>query len=250
MATTTRPLSPSPPSADPRSPRPEQGPNLRVGPPPRQRKPALIVVGVLMVLVFAALNAALYLRADQRSEVIAVVRPVPAGRTIVVEDLKRVRITPDPNLRTIPVSAAAAVVGQVAAANLVPGTLLTYDQIGSSRIPGEGQAIAGLDLKGAQMPLPADQLQPGTQVRLVTTPGAGSSPSTGADDRAGEILVQQAEVFSVTVSDTTDSIHVAVVVRQAMLPAVLRAAAAGQVGIAVLPAGSSAPPESATPAQP
>jgi hypothetical protein len=244
---TTRTHSPPAPQSPRRGQPADQAPSLRVGPPPRQRRPALIAAAVLLVLVFAALNGALYLKAGQRTEVIAVAREVPAGRTLVVEDLKRVRITPDPNLHTIPVSAAADVVGKPAATNLLPGTLLTYQQIGASQVPAVGQAIAGLDLKGGQMPVPADQLQPGTVVRLVTTPGpgGGGATSTGeggvGGDAAGTVLVARAQVFSVAVSDTSDSIHVAVVVRQSALPAVLRAAAAGQVGIGVLPAGEATP---------
>jgi SAF domain len=243
MAAPTRTTSPPPGAPHRRVAPAEQPPSLRVGPPPRQRRPALITGAVLLVLVFAALNAALYLKAGQRTEVIAVAREVPAGRKLVVEDLTRVRITPDPNLQTIPVSAAADVVGKPAATRLLPGTLLTYQQLRGSQVPAAGQAVAGLDLKGAQMPVPADQLQPGTVVRLVTTPGpgGGDGASAGVVGLTGTVLVEQAQVVDVAASDTGDSIHVAVVVQQSALPAVLRAAAAGQVAIGVLPAGGATP---------
>jgi hypothetical protein len=55
------------------------------------------------------------------------------------------------------------------------------------------------------------------------------------------VLVDQAEVFSVQAVAARDAVHVAVVVAQPDVARVLRAAAVGQVGLAVLPAAPAAP---------
>jgi hypothetical protein len=210
---------------------------VRVGPPPRERRPALLVGAVLLIVVSAAIITSLFLQVGNRTEVLAVGRTVPIGRPIAVEDLKRVRIATDPGLHTIPVSATDQVIGKPAATTLLAGTLLTPEQIGASQLPGAGQAIVGLDLKGAQMPVPADQLQPGAKVRIIATPAPAGTPSAQPTAQSA-VLVDQAQVFSVQAVGTSDTIHVAVVVAERDASKLLRAAASGQAGLVVLPASS------------
>jgi hypothetical protein len=235
MATRTTPPGPQapPPAAGGRAP--QRAPTVRVGPPPRERRPALLAGAVLLIVVSAAILTTLFLQVGNRTEVLAVARTVPIGRPITVQDLKRVRIATDPGLHTIPVSAADQVIGKTAATTLLPGTLLTPEQLGSSQLPAAGQAIVGLDLKGAQMPLPADQLQPGTRVRIIATSASNGAPTARSAIQGG-VLVDQAQVFSVQAMETSDTIHVAVVVAQRDAGELLRAAAIGQAGLVVLPA--------------
>jgi hypothetical protein len=143
------------------------------------------------------------------------------------------------------VSAADQVIGKPAATTLLPGTLLTPEQLGASQLPAAGQAIVGLDLKGAQMPVPADQLQPGAKVRIITTPPPAGTP--GPRDAQGGVLVDQAQVFSVQAVETSDTIHVAVVVTDREAGRVLRAAASGQAGLVVLPASATSAEGAASP---
>jgi hypothetical protein len=87
--------------------------------------------------------------------------------------------------------------------------------------------------------VPADQLGAGTQVQLVRTPPReGSEPVAGPDEQdSTTILVERASVYAVEPAQSGDSVHVAVVVDRALAPTVLRLATAGQVGVAVVPAG-------------
>jgi len=234
MATTSSGTRSGPPGQRPPQ---RAAPELRVGPPARERRPALAVAAVMLILVSAAVVATLLVRAGDRTEVLAVARTVPVGRQVTVSDLKRARISSDPGLHTIPVSAAADVVGKVAATTLVPGTLLTPEQLGPSELPGRGQAIVGLDLKGAQMPVPAERLQPGTSVQIVATPSPeGASAAEGAGPGEDGVLIGRAAVFSVAADEASGTVHVAVVVAQPEVAKVLRAAALGRVALAVLPA--------------
>jgi hypothetical protein len=193
---------------------------------------------VLLIVVSGAIITSLFLQVGNRTEVLAVARTVPIGRPIAVEDLKRVRIATDPGLHTIPVSAADQVIGKMAATTLLPGTLLAPEQLGASQVPGAGQAIVGLDLKGAQMPVPFDQLQPGATVRIIATPPPAGTPSARLETQGGA-LVDQAQVFSVQAVETSDTIHVAVVVAEREAGRLLRAAATGQAGLVVVPPTTS-----------
>jgi hypothetical protein len=246
MATRTTPSGPPAPSSPAGGRAPRRAPAVRVGPPPRERRPALLVGAVLLIVVSAAIITSLFLQVGNRTEVLAVARTVAIGRPIAVEDLKRVRIATDPGLHTIPVSAADQVVGKPAATTLLPGTLLTPEQLGASQLPAAGQAIVGLDLKGAQMPVPADQLQPGAKVRIIATPAPAGTPGPRLDAQGG-VLVDQAQVFSVQAMETNDTIHVAVVVADREAGRVLRAAASGQAGLVVLPASATSSDGAASP---
>ena len=217
--------------------RPSEG--FRIAPAARQTRPMLGVVAVLLILVGGATGAYLYLQAGSRTAVIAVARLVPPGHRITQDDLRGVRVSPDAGLAVIPTSQAGRVVGKVAATTLLPGTLVSPQALAPTVTPSAGEAIVGLDLAGAQLPLPADQLAPGAQVQLVRTPPReGSEPAPGPDVQDSDtVLVERASVYGVEPAASGDSVHVAVVVERALAPAVVRLAAAGQVGVAVVPAG-------------
>jgi len=233
MATT------QPPTKAPSTSRLGRSPEgFRIAPAARQTRPMLGVVAVLLILVGGASGALLYLRAGSRTEVVAVARLIPPGHRITEADLRSVRVSPDTGLAMIPASRAGQIAGKVAATTLLPGTLLSPQALAPAVTPSAGEAIVGLDLAGAQLPLPADQLSPGVQVQLVRTPPRdGSEPTAGPDVQDSDtILVDRASVYGVEPAASGDSVHVAVVVDRALAPAVLRLAAAGQVGVAVVPA--------------
>ncbi len=107
-------------------------------------------------------------------------------------------------------------------------------------MPAAGAAIVGLDLKGAQLPLPAGMLLAGAQVRLVLTPGDGApAPADQTAEQplggdAAAVLVDRATLYSVDTTPDVDSVHVAVLVRDEDATTVLRAGAAGRVGLVLL----------------
>ncbi len=209
-----------------------------IAPAARRTRPVLAVAAVLLILVGGATGALGYLRAGNRSEVVAVARMVPPGHRITEGDVQGVRVSADTGLVMIPASQAGQVVGKVATTTLLPGTLLSPQALAPTITPSTGEAIVGLDLAGAQLPLPADQLSPGVQVQLVRTPPReGSEPAGGPDEPdSSMVMVDRASVYGVEPAASGDSVHVAVVVDRALAPTVLRLAAAGQVGVVVVPA--------------
>lgn len=230
-----------PPSQATGTARPGRSPSegFRITPPIRQTRPLLGVVAVLLMLVGGAVGAMLHLRAGSRTEVIVVARTIVVGHRITADDLRGTRISADTAVDTIPAAQADQVVGKVATTTLLPGMLVTPGALAPTLTPSAGEAIVGLDLTGAQLPLPAEQLSPGVLVQLVRTPPPETSqPVPGPDQQdSTTILVDHAEIFGVEPAPSGDSVHVSVVVDRAQAPAVLRLAAAGQVAAAVIPAG-------------
>ena len=194
---------------------------------------------MLLILVCGAIGAVLHLRAGTRTEVIVVARTIPVGHRITEADLRGTRISADTAVETVSAAQADQVIGKVATTTLLPGMLVTPQALAPTVTPAAGEAIVGLDLTGAQLPLPADQLSPGALVQLVRTPPReGSEPVAGPDEQdSAAIVVDHAEVFSVEPAASGDSVHVSVVVDLAQAPVVLRLAAVAQVAVAVVPAG-------------
>lgn len=207
---------------------------LRVAPARRQRRPLLILVGALLVLGGAAVAAQLFLQVGQRSPVLAMVRPVPAGQRITSQDLAVVRISVDPGLRVVPASERSRVVGQVATVDLLAQSLLTRQATASTTVPGAGQAVVGIALKAGQMP---NNLKAGDRVMLVLTPPAataGGAASTSSEQQTGRVLVDDAEIFDLRQAETEAATVASVVVAEGQAPAVARAQATGQLSLVLV----------------
>jgi SAF domain-containing protein len=227
MGTTVTPSGPAPAWGGGAAPARD---GLRVAPLPRQRRPGLIVLALVLILASAAVLTSLFLQAGDRSAVLAVARPVLAGRAIQNADLMVVRISTDPALHAVSASSQRNVVGKVAAVPLVPGQLITPQVLTSGVMLGDGQGIVGVVLKPGQVP--AGELQPGDRVMVVRTPRSEATTAPGED--VG-VLVASALVHDLSEDTEADATLVSLVVEQQDAPRVAAAAATGQVGLVEIP---------------
>ena len=223
-------------SGDDRPPRNVEVP-LRLGPPQRRRQPTLIVLGLALMLVAAAVAGALYLRVGNRVPVLAMARTVPVGQEITDKDLAEVRIAADASVQTVPAAERRTVVGQSAATTLPEGSLLSRAQLVAEPVPGRGLAKVGVVLRPGQAP--AEGLSPGDRVMVVAARAADQGDAGGPTP--GTVLVREARVFEQRASDASDNVVVTLIVHDTDVPQVVRWGAAGQVGLAVLPAQGGTP---------
>ncbi len=98
----------------------------------RQRRPGYVALLVLLVVGLATLGGWLYTTAGQKVAVVVVVRDIPVGHTISRIDLSTVEVAGQ-------VTAIAAIrldtaVGQRAAVELLPGTLLQRAMLASGPV--------------------------------------------------------------------------------------------------------------------
>ncbi len=216
--------SPSKPGAQPRK--------LPVS--PRERKPALAALAVLLIIGGAMLTVTLVLRSGDRVSAIQISQRVGAGQPIPLSALKEVQIAED-GPAFVYWSAAQNMTSYYAAVDLVPGTLLNQNMIADSSaelVPGK--AVVGLSLKSGQVP---PNLQAGQRVQVIYVPG---------EDGEGQpkVLSQSALVDSVGGSQRTagnGNLSVAVVVDDGTSPLIAAYASAGRIALAYLPgAGPSA----------
>jgi hypothetical protein len=228
----------------------------------------MTVASALLVLASIAVFASIYSSADHRVPVLTVTSTIQQGQRITAGDLGTADVASSGRLSPIPVSNADELSGKWAAVTVPAGSLLTVGDVTSSRPLSSGSAVVGLALKDGQ--LPSTGVEPGDQVMIVQTLGAGSilptagsagsaGPTGGTGTDAGSdtgatsstgVLVAQATVFetatpsAATASGATELVSVEV--PSTLAAAVATAAAAAQVSLVLLPAtsGSGAASES------
>lgn len=210
---------------------------------PRERKPALAALAVLLILGGALASAYLVMASGERVSAIRVAQPVAAGQQIPASALQEVQIG-DTGIQFLAWSERAKVTGRVAAVRLVPGALLTNGMISRSDAPENGRVVVGLALKPGQTP--TGDLVQGKHVILYAV---GNGQNGGP--RAGTVLSQDAVVVGIGGGGDTgptrlrsDQTSVDVAVLPADAAQVAQAASAGAVALALIPDGTkvAAPP--------
>jgi hypothetical protein len=232
----------------------------------------VLVGSVSLVAASIAAFLALYSTADRKVAALVVVRAVAQGQQFTSADLGSAQVAVSAGVQFIPLDQARVVSGKRAATAIAAGTLVTLaDLTGAPAIPS-GDAVVGVALKDGAYP--TEGLSPGDQVLVVQTaaPGASVGTSTGgasALSGAGalvsggsaavgtvsgtgvavgdpSVLVPQATVFATAAPGTSSSGGVTLLasidVPAPVAAQVATAAAAGQVGLVLLPRGAAASP--------
>lgn len=209
----------NPPTTDQRTP-----PAAAAAEPARhRRRPAVIAAGIALIALGGLTAAWVAATMSDTTSVLAVRAEVQRGAVINDGDLATASVIPDPNLHTIPADQLATVVGQRAAVDLAPGSLLTPDSVTTAMVPGPGQSLVGITVSPAQMP--AEPLQAGDKVRIVDTPRPQDDPPNVAPPALA------ATVVSTSYQDDTGNTVVDVTVPQAASAQLAARAATGRIAI-------------------
>ena len=200
---------------------------------PRRRSPALVSLGVLLV-VLGALGAWRFvgLAVSGTHPYLAVYKPIALGSKITADDLQVVSISHATGLNPIPGDEMNQVVGKYARVELVAGTLLTPQDLTDQAPPGPGQALVGLNLKPGQRP--NRELHAGDQVLVVELPQPGATTAGGTP--AQPVQVQGTVVDVAAVKDDGSQV-VDVSVGSGDFAGVAAAANDGRAAIALVSGG-------------
>jgi hypothetical protein len=142
--------------------------------PKGRRRPGLIVAGVALAMLGALVAVWLVTSAGDRTEVVMLAHDVPYGATLAASDLVLTAVAVDPGVATVPADSAGSLVGQVAGADLVAGSLLAPAQVSASAPPGTGEVLVPLPVSTER--LPATELRAGDRLLVVDTPAAAADP--------------------------------------------------------------------------
>lgn len=138
-------------------PAPAAAPAPSVRPPsaPRERKPALAALGLLLVLAGVLASVYLQQRAGDRVAVVEITRRVPQGRPIGADSVAQAMVAVDPGIKYVTWAQfqAHALNGYTAETDLMPGSLLVGAMLTSAEPLPPGEQIIGLSLKEGQYPV-------------------------------------------------------------------------------------------------
>ncbi|WP_283138555.1 hypothetical protein [Rhizohabitans arisaemae] len=197
---------------------------------PRERKPALAALAVLLILGGALATTLLVLRSGDRVSAIKIVSDVGAGQPVTAEAMAEVQVA-DTGLDYVAWRYRDQVTGYYAAVPLLAGTLLTEAMVTKSSELGPGKAVVGLALKAGQAPA---GIRSGDRVQVVHVPGTGKGEP--------RVLAPNALVHwageNRRGATGGGTVHISVVVPATISPALAAYAAGGEIAVAELPAGS------------
>lgn len=193
-------------------------------------------LGVILVVLGSVGAYVLVVQGGMTHPYLAVSHKVPYGAAIQDNDLTMINVNAAVGLDPIPATQRSQVIGQHAAADLYPGTLLTRDQLTRTAIPAPGQQLIGIELKPGQ--LPARSLKPGDTVVLVVVPPTGLA---GIQEPQGSAAAQPSSILAIvagtTAPATNGNVRVDVAVSTTDGTVVAAMAAAGRIVLVVTARG-------------
>lgn len=195
---------------------------------PRERKPLLAVVALLLILVGGAGAGLLVLRSGQKVAAIEVSQQVSAGQQFTAQDFTQVMV-PKTGLSYVPWDQASQVLNFVAKTGIPAGTLLTPNMVTSSANSLAGMDQVGVSLKAGTMPV---SLSVGDHVALYALTRDDACQTT-----ANSVVEPDARILAVS-STGAGSALITVAVTQPAASQVLCTSAAGTLGAVLLPDGS------------
>ncbi|MFG2949073.1 hypothetical protein [Streptomyces adustus] len=211
----------------------------RLPTPPRERKPALAALAVLLILVGALGATMLVLQAGNRIEVVKITAEIPAGGSVTKSNTTSVLVAEDDSINYVPWSQLDQLSKLKAVSTIPKGVVAVGEMFGDGSKLEAGKATVGLSLKEGQYPsnLESGDVVAAYRVGSRTSSGSGASGSA-TDDNA--LLVDKARVSYVQPAKSDDVISstnlpVTLVVDSDKAAALAQAASNGEVAIVLVP---------------
>ncbi|MBB6419068.1 hypothetical protein [Streptomyces sp. AK010] len=152
----------------------------RLPTPPRERKPALAALAVLLILVGALGATMLVLQAGDRIEVVKVTAPIPAGGSVSKSNTTSVMVAKDDSIHYVEWTQLNDL-KKLKAVNAIPaGVVAVGEMFGSEAGVAAGKATVGLSLKAGQYPTGIKQGDTVAAYRVSSATGSGNSNSSSS----------------------------------------------------------------------
>ncbi|MFE0175267.1 hypothetical protein ACFWZ2_23400 [Streptomyces sp. NPDC059002] len=214
----------------------QPGVGERLPAPPRERKPALAALAVLLILVGALGATVLVLRAGDRIEVVRVTAPIAAGESPAEgKNIDSVLVADDGGINYVKWEQRGALTKLKAKSAIPAGAVAVGEMFAKSSGLPAGKASVGLSLKEGQYPadLKAGDTVAAYPVVSGTSTGKGSASGSGA--AAGEPLVSSARVNTIAAKSdatvSTGNLNITLLVPQEDVAGLASSASDGKVVI-------------------
>lgn len=204
-----------------------------------QRRPLLVIVSVLLILLGAAGGALAWMSIGTAEDAVVARVPIERGQLLAADDFVVVQVNPDPQLQMISPDAIASLVGKRASHDVAAGGLVSESVVAQEMLPPTGETVVGLSL--APGFYPALELMVGDHVRVILVEpiyacavGAAAADTTAepasTDCVAGQFTVP-GEVVSVSKDPASSQLFLAVQMDQDPAATAAAAAAMGKAAV-------------------
>jgi hypothetical protein len=177
----------------------------RLPTPPRERKPALAALAVLLILVGALGATMLVLQAGDRIEVVKVTQEIPAGGKVTDSNVTSVMVAEDAAINYVKWNQLSALKSLKAKSTIYKDTVVMGQMFSEEVGATQGKTLVGVSLKAGQFP--AD-IKVGDTVAAyrVTEGGSGSSGNSSASATGGNnsLIVDKAVVSTVPTANSDE----------------------------------------------
>ena len=211
---------------------------------PRERKPALAALAVLLVALGAVAAGYLVINAGHRVGAVEITQQVGQGQRIPASAIKEVEIASNSGINYVAWQYANRVAGVYAAVQIPAGTLLTSAMTTATNNLAAGKVQVGLSLKPGQAPgnlligQTVEAFGVGTGSGCGATAGGGGTGGTGGGNGTGPGVPITTGVIASVVGSTASNGSTAAVtlaVPDADAGVLACYASAGDVAIALTP---------------
>jgi hypothetical protein len=200
---------------------------------PRERKPVLAVLAVLLIVGGALAAGTVVIKSGQRIGAIEVVQQVSQGEQIPSSAIQEVQISAESGVSYVSWQFAGELSQYFAVMPIPKGTLLNNGMLTKSNALPADEAEVGLALKDGQIP---GSLQAGDTIDVYST----ASASGGCPGKPGATLASDASVISVSPSATAANMtDVVIAMGTESVGPVVCSSANGSAGIAIVPRGGA-----------
>jgi len=158
----------------------------------KHRPRGYAALAVALIVGLGALGYYFYTQAGAKVPVVMAVNDIPAGHTIQRSDLTTVDVAG--GVVAVGGNHLLSLVGQTAAVEILPKTLVQRAMVTTGSPLSDAQAIVGVAAAPGQ--IPSSGFRPGDKVEVLQLPQKGA-PTTAAATPASSVLTDAAVVFDV-----------------------------------------------------
>lgn len=201
--------------------------------PPRQRRPALAALALLLIVGGALAAGLLAVRMDSREPVLGAARDIPAGTLITADDLREVQVASE-EVSTISLDLLDQVVGTYAKVPIPAKSLVTKTMLTTASPVSDNRAEVAIPLNPALTPA---GLASGDLVQVIRIAGAGGGD--GGAEVLGEGLVMEVSDGSSDQLGGSQAGSLNLLVPAEAAASIVNAAGSSSAGLAILARGQS-----------
>ncbi|QKW08470.1 hypothetical protein HUT18_20960 [Streptomyces sp. NA04227] len=208
---------------------------------PRERKPALAALAVLLILVGALGATVLVLQAGDRVEVVKITQPVEAGESVTDDKVTSVMVAKDDSIHYVKWSQLSSLKKLKARHSIPEGVLAVGELFGEESGLPAGKSSVGLALDEGQYPagLKSGDVVAAYQVTKNPSSGNTDDKDDAAPGAGGSPIVPDARVESLAQKDSgqisSGKLTLNLIVNSDDAAALASAASAGEVALVRVP---------------